>query len=173
MVDGCRKGDRIAQSEIYRMYCKTMYNVSLRILGNPADAEDAMQEAFLSAFRKIGSYEGKVTFGAWLRKIVINRSLDYIKKRKMKFEEITEKNAGCDDDTPLTGEVDVNRIYHAIQSLPDGYRVVLTLYLIEGYDHEEISRILQISNSASRTQYLRAKNKLKEILKGQELYAYN
>jgi len=150
-----------------------MYSVSIRILGNAADAEDAMQEAFLSAFRKIDTYQGKVSFGAWLRKIVINRSLDYLKKRRIKFEEVTERNAGSDENNTYLGEIDVNRIHKAIQSLPDGYRVVLSLHIIEGYDHEEISRILNISNSASRTQYLRAKNKLREILKNQDIYIFN
>jgi RNA polymerase sigma factor (sigma-70 family) len=166
-------GDRKAQFELYGLYCKTMYSVSLRILGNPDDAEDAMQEAFLNAFRNMGAYEGKVSFGAWLRKIVINRSLDTLKKRKIKYVEVSERNAGPDEDTTYLGEVDVKRIHKAIQSLPDGYRVVLSLHLIEGYDHEEISQILHISNSASRTQYLRAKNKLREILKNQELYIFN
>lgn len=166
-------GERKAQSELYSMYYRSMYSVSLRILGNATDAEDAMQEAFLSAFRSIDSYQGKVSFGAWLRKIVINRSLDQLKKRKVKYEEVTERNAGLDDDNTYIGEVDVRRIHKAIQSLPDGYRVVLSLHLVEGYDHEEISQILNISNSASRTQYLRAKNKLREILKNQEIYLFN
>lgn len=173
LIDRCRSGDRKAQEEIYRMYYKSMYSVSLRITGNSADAEDVMQESFLSAFRKLDSYQGKVSFGAWVRKIVINRSLDYLKKRKVKFEEVTERNAGLDDEGSFPGEVDINRIHHAIRSLPDGYRVVLSLHLIEGYDHDEISNILHISNSASRTQYMRAKNKLKEILKHQEFYIYN
>jgi len=166
-------GERKAQSELYSMYYRCMYSVSLRILGNATDAEDAMQEAFLSAFRNIGTYEGKVSFGAWLRKIVINRSLDQLKKRRVKFEEVTERNAGAEEDNTYIGEVDVARIHKAIQSLPDGYRVVLSLHLVEGYDHEEISQILNISNSASRTQYLRAKNKLRETLKKQEIYLFN
>ena len=173
LIDGCRTGDRKAQFELYKMYYKSMYSVSLRILGNAEDAEDAMQEAFLNAFRSIDTYQGKVSFGAWLRKITINRSLDYLKKRKIKYEEVTERNAGLDEDDAYVGEVDVKRIHKAIQELPDGYRVVLSLHLIEGYDHEEISQILHISNSASRTQYLRAKNKLKDILKKQELYIFN
>ncbi|HNX79269.1 MAG TPA: RNA polymerase sigma factor [Prolixibacteraceae bacterium] len=173
LIDRCRMGERKAQSELYSMYYRSMYSVSLRILGNATDAEDAMQEAFLSAFRSIDSYQGKVSFGAWLRKIVINRSLDQLKKRKMKFEEVTERNAGLEEDNTYIGEVDVRRIHKAIQSLPDGYRVVLSLHLVEGYDHEEISQILNISNSASRTQYLRAKNKLREILKNQEIYLFN
>jgi RNA polymerase sigma factor (sigma-70 family) len=173
LIDRCRNGDRKAQFELYKLFYKGMYNVCIRILGNQTDAEDVMQEAFLNAFRKIDTYQGVVSFGAWLKRIVINRSLDYLKKKHVKFTEVNERSAVTDEDEPAFTEVDVARIRNAIQSLPDGYRVVLSLHLIEGYDHEEISQILQISNSASRTQYMRAKNKLREILKNQDLYIYN
>ena len=145
----------------------------MRIINNETEAEDAMQEAFLKAFTKIDTYKGEVSFGAWLKKIVINRSLDYLKKRKVKFEEIKEKTNQIIDYQMETKQVNVQMIKDAIQKLPDGYRVVLSLYLIEGYDHEEISEILGISNSNSRTQFLRAKNKLREILKDKEVYSYN
>jgi len=137
------------------------------------EAEDVMQEAFLNAFKKIDTYIGEVSFGAWLKKIVINRSLDYLKKRKVKFEEVNEKTTQIPDYQMEIKEVNVNAIKNAIQQLPDGYRVVLSLYLIEGYDHEEISEILGISNSNSRTQFLRAKNKLRELLKDKEIFSYN
>lgn len=150
-----------------------MFSVCMRLLNNETDAEDAMQEAFLSAFKKIDTYKGEVSFGAWLKKIVINRSLDYLKKRKVKFEEINEKSNQFIDHQMETKEVNMKVIKDAIQKLPDGYRVVLSLYLIEGYDHEEISEIIGISNSNSRTQFLRAKNKLREILKDTEVYSYN
>ena len=145
----------------------------MRIINNEAEAEDVMQEAFLKAFTKIETYKGEVSFGAWLKRIVINRSLDYLKKRKVKFEEIKEKTTQITDFQMETKEVNVQVIKNAIQKLPDGYRVVLSLYLIEGYDHEEISEILGISNSNSRTQFLRAKNKLREILKDTEIFSYN
>lgn len=150
-----------------------MYSVCLRIINNETEAEDVMQEAFLKAFSKIDTYKGEVSFGAWLKKIVINRSLDVLKKRKVKFEEINEKTNQIPDYQMETKEVNVQVIKDAIQKLPDGYRVVLSLYLIEGYDHEEISEILGISNSNSRTQYLRAKNKLRELLKDTEVFSYN
>ena len=150
-----------------------MYSVCMRIINNETEAEDVMQEAFLKAFTKIDTYKGEVSFGAWLKKIVINRSLDYLKKRKVRFEEINEKTNKIIDYQMETKEVNVKVIKDAIQKLPDGYRVVLSLYLIEGYDHEEISEILGISNSNSRTQYLRAKNKLREILKDTEVFSYN
>jgi RNA polymerase sigma-70 factor (ECF subfamily) len=145
----------------------------MRIVNDDAEAEDVMQEAFLKAFTKIDTYKGEVSFGAWLKRIVINRSLDYLKKRKVQFEEINEKSTQISDYQMETKEVNIQAIKDAIQKLPDGYRIVLSLYLIEGYDHEEISNILGISNSNSRTQYLRAKNKLRDILKDTEVFSYN
>lgn len=167
------EGDEKAQFRLYKLYYKAMYSVSLRIVNNEVDAEDIMQEAFLKAFRKIKTYKGEVSFGAWLKKIVVNRSLDYLKKRKVHFEEINERTTEIPDYQFKPKKVDVKAIKKAIQKLPDGYRVVLTLYLIEGYDHDEISQILGISNSASRTQLLRAKRKLKELLEGKEIFSYN
>jgi RNA polymerase sigma factor (sigma-70 family) len=173
IIDLCRNGDSNAQFQLYKLYYKPMYNVSLRIVNNETDAEDIMQESFLKAFKKIDTYKGEVSFGAWLKKIVINRSLDYLKKRKVKFEEISQKTTEVADYQMEIKDVDLKTIKNAIQELPDGYRLVLSLYLIEGYDHEEISQILGISNSNSRTQYLRAKNKLRELLKDKEIFSYN
>lgn len=173
IIEQCRKGDEKAQFQLYKLYYKSMYSVSLRIVNDTMEAEDVMQEAFLSAFKKIKSYKGEVSFGAWLKRIVINRSLDYLKKRKVQFEEMNENIAHMEEEPKPTGEIDVNTLKWAIRRLSDGYRVVLNLYLLEGYDHNEISQILGISNSASRTQLLRAKNKLREILKGKEVLFYN
>lgn len=173
IIDRCREGDQKAQFQLYKLYYKPMYSVCLRIVNDEMEAEDVMQEAFLSAFRKIDTYRGEVSFGAWLKRIVVNRSLDVLKKRKVKFEEINERTTEMEDYHMPVKELDVKILQKAIQSLSDGYRVVLSLYLIEGYDHEEISQILGISNSASRTQLLRAKNKLRELLKGKEVFSYN
>lgn len=173
IIDRCKEGNQNAQFQLYKLYYKAMYNVCLRIVNDDMEAEDVMQEAFLSAFRKMDTYRGEVSFGAWLKKIVVNRSLDYLKKRKVQFEEVNEKTMEISDYHMETKEVDVATIKKAIQSLPDGYRIVLSLYLIEGYDHDEISQILGISNSSSRTQLLRAKNKLREKLKNKEIFSYN
>jgi RNA polymerase sigma-70 factor (ECF subfamily) len=145
----------------------------MRLINQADEAEDVMQEAFLNAFRNIDTYRGEVSFGAWLKRIVINRSLDHLKKKKLKLEEINDKTAQIADYQMEMKEVNVEVIKNAIQQLPDGYRVVLSLFLIEGYDHEEISQILGITNSNSRTQFLRAKNKLRELLKDKEIYSYN
>jgi RNA polymerase sigma-70 factor (ECF subfamily) len=173
IIDQCREGSQKAQFQLYKLYYQPMYSVCMRLMNNETDAEDVMQEAFLNAFKKIDTYKGEVSFGAWLKKIVINRSLDYLKKRKVKFEEINEKKHKFIDHQMETKEVNMKVIKDAIQQLPDGYRIVLSLYLIEGYDHEEISEILGISNSNSRTQFLRAKNKLRKILKDKEIFSYN
>ncbi len=173
IIDQCRQGNEKAQFQLYKLYYKAMYSVSLRILNDEMEAEDVMQEAFLKAFKKMDSYKGEVSFGAWLKKIVVNRSLDELKKRKVQFEEVNEKNSQITDYQTETNEVNTDTIKKAIQNLPDGYRVVLSLYLIEGYDHDEISQILGISNSSSRTQLLRAKNKLREQLRGKEIFSYN
>jgi RNA polymerase sigma factor (sigma-70 family) len=173
VIERCRKGDTKAQFELYKLYYKPMYNVCLRMVGNEMEAEDVMQEAFLKAFTKIGTYEGIVSFGAWLKKIVVNRSLDHLKKRKVKFEELNEK---IPDEEPVgfdISEVQMEQLKKAVQQLPDGYRVVLNLYLLEGYDHEEIAQILGISNASSRSQYLRAKLKLRQMLHKEELFEYN
>ena len=173
LIDRCQKGDTRAQFEIYKVYYKPMYNVCLRMVGNAVEAEDVMQEAFLRAFTKLDTYEGVVSFGAWLKKIVINRSLDFLKKRKVKFEEINEKIPDEEPEQLVISEIHMETLKKAIYQLSDGYRVVLTLYLLEGYDHEEIAQILGITNVSSRSQYMRAKQKLRELLKKEEVFEYN
>jgi RNA polymerase sigma-70 factor (ECF subfamily) len=165
LIDGCREGDQKAQFQIYKLYYKAMYNTSLRIVNDRKEAEDIMQESFLSAFEKIDSYSGTVSFGAWLKKIVVNRSLDALGKRKAIFEDI-ESYVGIIDDSPEEtindeeNELKIEKIKMAINELPDGYRIILSLYILEGYDHDEISEILNISSSTSRSQLSRAKSRL-------------
>jgi len=133
---------------------------------NSQDAEDAMQEAFIKAFKKIDSYKGEVTFGAWLKKIVIHTSIDMLKSVKIKFADVDENylNVVSDDDWEIEDGISVDEVKTAISQLPEKYDLVLSLFLIEGYDHKEISTILEISEVNSRTQLLRGKKKLKESL---------
>jgi len=170
LIEGCVKGDQKAQFQIYKLYYKAMYNTSLRIVNDTMEAEDIMQEAFLSAFEKIGTYSGTVSFGAWLKRIVINRSLDALNKRKMIFEDIDSHTYLRDDSTDeieskQNFESRLEAVKEAIERLPDGYRIILSLYLIEGYDHDEIGEIMGISSSTSRSQLSRAKQKLIAELK--------
>jgi RNA polymerase sigma-70 factor (ECF subfamily) len=170
LLDGCKVGDQKAQFQIYKLYYKAMYNTSVRIVNDTMEAEDIMQESFLSAFEKIDTYSGTVSFGAWLKKIVINRSLDALGKKKAVFEDI-ESHVGIRDESSEDQiryeemDVKVEEVKEAIEKLPDGYRVILSLYLLEGYDHDEIADILSISSSTSRSQLSRAKQKLISELK--------
>jgi RNA polymerase sigma-70 factor (ECF subfamily) len=170
LIDGCKLGDQKAQFQIYKLYYKSMYNTSLRIVNDSMEAEDIMQEAFLFAFEKINTYSRTVSFGTWLKKIVVNRSLDILSKQKEIFEDFElheEIKDESDDETAKREELDVKveEIKQAIDALPDGYRIILSLYLLEGYDHEEIAEIMSITNSASRSQLTRAKQKLISDLK--------
>ena len=168
LVEASKKGDQKAQFELYRLYFAAMYNTTLRIVGDSDDAEDVMQEAFLKAFLKLDSYRGEVSFGAWLKRIVINKALDFLrlKKEKLSLEDAGEIGEIEDepDDSPEV-EYQAEAIKRAIYMLPEGYRIVLSLILLEGYDHEEVSGILNISNATSRTQYHRAKKRLIELIK--------
>jgi RNA polymerase sigma factor (sigma-70 family) len=170
LIDGCRAGDQKAQFQVYKLYYKAMFNTSLRIVNDLMEAEDVMQEAFLSAFEKINTYSGAVSFGAWLKKIVVNRSLDSLNKRKAIFEDIDSHTAIYDDSSEEIAykqevEAKVEEVKNAIGQLPEGYRVILSLYLIEGYDHDEIADLLNISSSTSRSQLSRAKQKLVSEIK--------
>jgi RNA polymerase sigma-70 factor (ECF subfamily) len=167
LISLCIKGDRKAQFELYKKYAKAMYNTSFRILKDSAEAEDAMQEGFLKAFRHIGTYSGTVSFGAWLKKIIINTSLDLLKKKRPDFGTIEDfKNIAVveEDDAVPDIEYNLEKIKKALELLPDGYRVVFSLYFLEGYDHDEIAEITGISPSTSRSQLARARKKLLELI---------
>ncbi len=167
VVERCRLGDRKAQYELYKLYAKAMLNVAYRITNNQAEAEDVLQEAFLSAFRHIHAYKGDATFGSWLKRIVVHQALGVVRKRKVHFDEIGERDYADGDDGTGDREIEweVERVRKAIALLPDGYRVVLSLYLLEGYDHQEIADILGITESTSKSQYSRARQKLLQLLK--------
>ena len=163
LIEECRQGNSKAQFRLYDQYSKAMYNLAYRILGSREDAEDMLQEAFVECFRNLASFRFDSTFGAWLKKIVINKCINQIKKKKIDLTFCETLPV-----TPYEDEEEINydtrKIFTGIETLPDGYRIILTLYLLEGYDHSEISQILGISESTSKSQYSRAKEKLKSIL---------
>lgn len=165
LLERCKDGEPGAQFEVYKRYYKAMYNTSLRILKDSFEAEDVMQESFLVAFTKLGTFKGEVAFGAWLKKIVINRSLTQLKKNnrfdEVKLDVIPEKEEEVNSDYAMTKAKDISQ---AINRLKDNYRVALTLNLIEGYDYEEVADIMNITYQNSRTTISRAKNKLRKLL---------
>ncbi|MBN1117802.1 MAG: sigma-70 family RNA polymerase sigma factor [Bacteroidales bacterium] len=161
LVGLCRKNDKRAQLALYNQYAKAMYNVCLNITHKPSDAEEIMHDGFISAFQHINSYKGEVSFGAWLKKIMVNKSVDFLRKRVVTFDELNENINQAEVSGPEESEfntIQANQIKIEIAKLPEGYRTIVSLYLFEGYDHEEIAQILNISASTSRSQYARAKS---------------
>lgn len=148
-----------------------MFNISYRILKDDFEAEDIMQEAFLTVFTKMDSYKGEVTFGAWLKRIVINKSLTQLKKNS-RYQEVKMEvvpNEEIEDEVMDYRGLNPKSVLNALQSLKDNYRIVLTLNLIEGYDYEEIAQILNYTNENVRTTVSRAKKKLKQGLLAENL----
>jgi RNA polymerase sigma factor (sigma-70 family) len=163
LIEECRQGNSRAQFRLYNQYSKAMYNVAYRILNNREDAEDILQETFVECFRNLASFRFESTFGAWLKKILVNKCINQIKKKKIDltlFETLPSDT--CEEEAETN--YDTRKIFKGIEMLPDGYRIILTLYLLEGYDHSEISQILGISESTSKSQYSRAKEKLRKII---------
>lgn len=163
LIEKCRKQDQRSQMQIYKLYYKAMFNTSLRIVGNNGDAEDIMQESFLDAFQKLGQYTEEGSFGGWLKRIVVNNSIDFVNKNKLQTEfnehlEVVEEESTDFDEK----EIRLKDIRDALGRIKDEYRIIISLFLFEGYDHEEISEILNISYNLSRTRYSRAKRKLTE-----------
>lgn len=170
IVEKCMKGDRKAQFELYRLYSQAMYNICLRMLNDDLDAEDLLQKSFVDVFTKMNSFRYESSIGAWIKRIVVNNCINFLKKRRLKIQSIDDSYLQIADDTPLDRQsVNVKAINNAIKKLPDGYRVVFSLYLFEGYDHQEIGSILGVSEATSKSQYSRAKKKLRDLLEGQKL----
>ena len=170
IVERCQKGHRQAQQQLYELYSKAMYNITLRIMGKPEDAEDVLQDAFIDVFTKINSFRGEASIGAWIKRIVINKSLNAVKKKKLIVTDIeTVERRNFVSDYPNYEEKEgvkytVKDIQKAIEVLPDGYRIVMSLFMFEGYSHQEIASELGISESTSKSQYSRAKRKVRDIL---------
>ncbi len=167
IIESSKDGDPKAQYQLYRLYAKAMYNICMRMLNNREEAEDLLQESFTDAFMKLGSFRYESSFGAWIKRIVINNCINSIQKKKIELvhrEREMEPEPVEDAVDYAEIEMDVRRIHRALEELPDGYRVIFSLYALEGYDHTEIAQILGISESTSKSQYLRAKQKIRDIL---------
>lgn len=167
IVEKCLKGDRRAQHQLYQQYSKAMYNICLRMLNDPFEAEDVLQISFVDVFVKLNTFKAKSTIGAWIKRIVVNNCINHLRKRKLFFTEMDGELGNIPDTQPVEeiAAYKINQVKASILKLPDGFRTVLSLYLLEGYDHKEIAEILSISESTSKSQFHRAKSKLKELLK--------
>ncbi len=168
LYDRCEKGDQLAQMQVYDRYSKAMFNVAVRILKDDASAEDAMQESMITAFTKMNQWNREATFGAWLKRIVINNSLTKLRQLKkievvsydvqeLQLEEVTDEPL----DLEATG-MSAQQVMSYFKQLKDSYREILTLFFMEGMDHEEISEITGMSYGMCRTTLSRAKDSLRK-----------
>ena len=166
LVEKSKLGDRNAQYKLYELYVDAMYNVSMRMMHIKEDAEDVVQDSFIEAFNNLSSFRYESTFGSWLKRIVINKSINQLKKKKIPVVPIENQMYHIkEEDEDIPENVDIEKVIQGIRLLPSGYQQIINLYLIEGYDHVEISEILEIASSTSKSQYHRAKKKLIEIIK--------
>lgn len=168
LIEASKQGDNPARRQLYDLYARAMFNICFRMMNSREDAEDVLQESFVQAFTKLETFRYESTFGAWLKRIVINTCLNTINKRKVDlvftddmyyFNNKSDEND--DEELPLT----VKDVEKAMEQLPEGGRIVFSLYLLEGYDHVEIAEFLGITESTSKSQFMRAKRKVYEILK--------
>ena len=166
LVEESKQGSSKAQHKLYKLYAGAMFNTCFRMMGNREEAEDMLQESFSEAFMKLDQFRYESTFGAWLKRIVVNKCINEIKRKKTDLEytdEIAQYSA-IDDDIDLPN-LSVDKVKIAMEQLPNGSKMIFQLYLLEGYDHREIAEILGVSESNSKSQYMRAKNRIKDLLK--------
>ncbi len=170
IVAKCKTNDRNAQLKLYNQYCEGMFCVAMRFLNNAHDAEDVLQEAFIRAFQKIHQFKGDVTFGAWLKRIVINQSIDFLKSKRLDSVALDERymHIETDNNWTVSEGISLNEVKSTIETLPEKYRYVVMMFLMEGYDHSEISQVLQLAETTCRTRLFRGKALLKESLKSKK-----
>ena len=164
LIEGCLRHERVAQQALYHRYAQAMYNTALRIVGDRDEAADVLQEAFVDVFTKLHTFKRASTIGAWIKRIVVNKSLNVMRKKQrnwiMDGDQIPEQTDEVGTAFPYT----VDQVKEAMEALPDGYRVVMSLFLLEEYSHQEIAENLGISVSTSKSQYHRAKEKVRHYL---------
>ena len=166
LIERSQQGDRKAQNELFKLYVDAMYNICRRIIGDPEEAKDALQDAFTDAFLKLGTLKDASLFSAWLKRIVINKCLNEVKKkRELEYlDETAELPEPERDDRSDDIKFEAKKILAAMNQISEGCRIVMNLYLFEGYDHKEIGEILSISESASKAQYSKGKAKIRKLL---------
>ena len=167
IIELSKAGNNKAQYQLYQLYSKAMFNISYRMMNSREEAEDMLQEAFTEAFTRLDTFRYESSFGAWIKRIVVNRCINELKRKKAELvltDNIPENNTETvEDDIEITN-LKVKDVMRAMELLPEGYRVIFSLYLLEGYDHAEIAQIMNITESTSKSQFSRAKQKLKELL---------
>jgi RNA polymerase sigma-70 factor (ECF subfamily) len=171
LIQGCQQGNQKAQLQVYKLYSEAMYFVACRYVKDEEEAKDIMQEGFLKAFQNIHKNIEPKAFGSWLKRIIINQCLDRLRKKTIEtvsLENHPVEPVTDDENWNIDGGITREQVEKALEELPDKYQWVLKLYLMEGYDHTEISEILNITVKTSRTQLRRGKLLLQEQLKSKK-----
>jgi RNA polymerase sigma factor (sigma-70 family) len=166
LIKACSNGDSKAFRKIYEIHSGTMYSICLRYMNNQDEAKDALQEGFIKVFKNISKFKFTGSFEGWMKRIFVNSSIELIRKRKMHLD-VSELNS---NELPLTakietGSMDAEKMMTLVQQLPEGYRTVFNMFIVDGYSHKEISDYLEISESTSKTQLFKARKQLQEWLK--------
>ncbi len=166
ILEGCIAGKRRAQNQLYQRFAKGMLGVCLRYGRNLAEAEDILQDGFIKVFKNIKDFRHEGSLEGWIRKIMVNTAITQFNKNKMKFVEISDEIAvqQDDQDETLNVRIEPEMLLNLIQEMPDGYRMVLNLYVFEGFNHKEIAEILTISENTSKSQLFKARKYLKREL---------
>ena len=166
LIAQCLKGNNKARYQLYQLYSKAMFNVCYRLMNNREDAEDMLQEAFVQAFTKLESFRHESSFGTWLKTITVHTCINALNKRKidLKLTDDIHRYETAEEE-PEEALYTTQNVVEAMNQLPEGGRIVFSLYLLEGYDHGEIAQILNITESTSKSQYMRAKRRVYEFMK--------
>jgi len=164
LIQSCLQGDQKSQLAFYDQYYRLIYNTCRRIVNDDHLAEDMMQETFIKAFRSLKSFDQETPLIPWLKRIAINQCVDELKKRRIEVFPDTEIEVADDSEIEIDSQIGIDHIKKAMRLLSGGYQMILSLYLLEGYDHEEIGQILGIKSSTSRSQYMRAKKRLAGLI---------
>ena len=165
LVQQCINGERMAQKSLYDRYAKAMYHTILRMVGRRDEAQDLLQESFIKVFKELKNFKSRSSLGAWIKKICVNSTLTQMKKNK-RLELVELEDAEYyEEESNQNLEINVELLHRCVKKLPEGCRVVLNLYLFEGFRHSEIAEILEVTESTSKSQYIRGKKLLRKELK--------
>lgn len=166
LIEQCKRGDRKAQNELYRLYAGAMYHICRRMCGDEEEARDLLQDAFVDAFTKLHSLQEAKLFAAWIKRIVVNKCINHLRKKEF-TEDLKEDYPQDETDDGAFAGMQAKRVMMAVDKLPAGCRTVLNLYLFDGYDHGEIAGILGITEAASKSQYCKAKARIRSMIETQ------
>jgi len=170
LIKKCKKKDTAAQEQLYKLFCSKLFSICLKYSNDYSSAEDILQDTFITVFDKIGQYKNQGSFEGWLKRITINTALQKYRKQKV-FDIINDQQIEEVEVEVNEEQLSLDFLLQIIQQLPDRYRLVFTLYVLDGYSHKEVSELLKISIGTSKSNLARARNILKEKLQSNpELY---